>query len=203
MKRPRETVEILVDDLLPVALERRYTLGEVKRILQEVRPDADGRLSFVELQAAILENRRRRLNALITWGRDTDRRNGPRVPYYCKAGRTLFEPVNKPQLNDQEFELARTKMLNTRSALVCGLEDQNDARTVAANCAISRPPLHAPDRWDRYCSLRHTGRSSYVQARNVSLATTRSPHRQEIVVGEAIADRHRGCSSLRAAMLAR
>merc|ERR1712110_267479 len=59
-KRERSTVEVIVDELLPIAMAHNYTRAEIKRMLRKA-PDR----SFASLQRLILEGQKKRLKTLV------------------------------------------------------------------------------------------------------------------------------------------
>ncbi|CAK9107960.1 Dickkopf_N domain-containing protein [Durusdinium trenchii] len=67
-KKPRETVEVIVDSLMPAAMVYNYTWQEVKHLLrpcfQEMGSNG-GKLHFAHLQKIVLQNQRARLQALL------------------------------------------------------------------------------------------------------------------------------------------
>jgi hypothetical protein len=168
-KKPRGTVEVIVDNLLPVALDQNYTREEVKEILRPVATDSDGNMEFANelgtgLQQVILANQRRRLQAILKDGKAKKER-GPRVPFQSHAHAMLTKGTQKKKQNEQEEMHTRTKRL-TSCTLISGLEEQNLSSQLMANVALIRSPGDVDDKWDRYCALRHVGKASYVKARN-------------------------------------
>eukprot|EP00930_Biecheleria_cincta_P022558 TRINITY_DN16468_c0_g2_i1.p1 TRINITY_DN16468_c0_g2~~TRINITY_DN16468_c0_g2_i1.p1 ORF type:complete len:337 (-),score=70.58 TRINITY_DN16468_c0_g2_i1:329-1339(-) len=191
-KKPRETVEVIVDGLMPAAMEYNYTWNEVKQLLKPCFQDAmnteDGKLRFRDMQQIILESQKTRLQALIKEGRLTKER-GPKVPFQSRAAQVLAGPLNKKKLNDQEGQRFQTMRLHRFGTLVAGLEDQNLQAQVSANVVLCRNPGDLTDRWDRYCAVRRVGKASYVKARN-------EPHAGVGCMDDGLANKHPGISSL-------
>jgi len=187
--KPRATVEVVVDDVLPRALEQNYTAREIRKLLQGVALDSEGGMSFRSMQEAILASQRRRLQALVEQGPGA-RERGPKVPFQSKAAQHLLAPLRKKKLGEAEENLWAAKRTQNIGSLVASLEDQNNASQIHANVILARGLGRVDDRWDRYCSLRRAGKASFVQARN-------SPRPPGLDAGAG--DRHGGCSSLLAA----
>jgi len=191
-KKPRETVEVIVDGLMPAAMEYNYTWNEVKQLLkacfQESIEREDGKLSFRHMQQIILQSQKTRLQALIKDGRLTKER-GPKIPFQSKATLMLAGPVNKTKLNDQEGQQYATMRLHRFGTLVAGLEDQNMQSQLATNVILCRSLGDVDDRWDRYCAVRRIGKASYVKARN-------EPHAGVGSMDDGLANKHPGISSL-------
>lgn len=189
-KKPRETVEVIVDGLMPAAMEYNYTWNEVKQLLKSCFQEAhngDGKLNFRNMQQIILQSQKTRLQALLKEGRLTKER-GPRVAFQSKAAATLAGPVNKKKLNDQEGEHFTTMRLHRFGALVAGLEDQN-LGGVTQNVILCRTLGDVDERWDRYCAVRRVGKGSYVKARN-------EPHAGLGSMDDGLSNKHPGISSL-------
>lgn len=194
-KKPRATVEVIVDSLMPAALDQNYTWAEVRKLLRHVPVDSDGRLNFAVAQKVILENQRRRLQDLLKEG-GTKKERGPRVPFQSKAAEMLMATTRRKKLNEQEEQLAKTKRTANYCTLVATLQDQTLTNQLVSNVTLCRGLGRVDDRWDRYCALRRVGKASYIQARN-------HPHAGVPCIDDGLADKHAGCSSLVAAMLAR
>jgi hypothetical protein len=181
--RPRETVEILVHTLLPQALKHHYTEKEVLKLFSAVPADKSGRIKFADLQRVILADQRRRLLTLISGGSILQSKRKS-IPYQS------YQPKNFQIKNNQspaEQYLARTKNLNNKASILAPLEMQNLSDKLIANCTLLGELGEANDRWDRYCAVRKSGRSSYVAARNTP----------RVLVGtNPRLDRHPGCSTL-------
>lgn len=191
-KKPRETVEVIVDGLMPAAMEYNYTWNEVKQLLkscfQEALEREDGKLNFRHMQQIILQSQKTRLQALLKDGRLTKER-GPRVPFQSKPALMLAGPTNKKKLNYQEEQCYTTMRLHRFGTLVAGLEDQNLSGQVLPNVILCRTLGDVDDRWDRYCAVRRVGKASYVKARN-------EPHAGFGCMDDGLADKHPGISSL-------
>lgn len=195
--RPRNDVEVIVDTLMPTAMASRYTREEVQSLLSRVPCDESGRMNFRAMQRAVLASQQRRLRAIVA-----------RV----NAGKPIAPPKERPQkvgfqsapaahrmevttrkkfMNDQIQELAQSKRLNAYCTLVAPLENQCMSRKLSSNVLLVRSPGDVDERWDRYCALRRTGRSSYIGARN--------EHRFNPTNDEGLGNKHPGVSSLMAA----
>lgn len=197
LKKPRATAEVIVEGVLPRALEQVYTQAEVRAMLTGVPLDRRGEMKFADLQVVILESRRNRLKALLRDGALSSRGGNttPRVPFQSKAAQILMQGLDTRKLNFQEENLLKQKRLANYASLLSNLEDQNQSNTLIANTTLMRSLGDVDDRWDRYCAVRRAGRSSYVQARNAP----RTPRDGSTYVGDELADRHPGTSSLVAA----
>jgi len=166
-KQPRDLAELIVDQLLPVAVKHSYTLPEIQQILQGVRTDKYGRMEFSDLQDTILANQQERLKLLVKGGAAAIlKERGPVVPYQNLAAETLRAVTRKKKLTHAEEEICRRKKLQTGCTLIAALEEQHMTNTLTANTQLIRDLGPVSDRWDRYCALRRTGKSSYVEARN-------------------------------------
>jgi hypothetical protein len=181
--RPRETVEILVHTLLPQALKHHYTEREVIKLFSAVPADKTGRMKFADLQRVVLADQRRRLLTLIKGGSILQAKKKA-IPYQS------FTPKNfqiKKNKSPAEEYLAMTKNLNNKASLLAPLEMQNLGDKLQANCTLLGELGDTNDRWDRYCGIRKSGRSSYVSARNTPRVLVGDDDRM---------DRHPGCSTL-------
>lgn len=190
-KKPRETVEVIVDGLMPAAMENNYTWKEVKDLLkpcfQAAMDAGTGRLNFRDMQKIILHSQTQRLQVLIKEGRLSKQR-GPKVAFQSKAAETLYGPVSKKKLNDQEEQYFKTKRLNRFAALVAGMEDMHLTQQISGNTTLCRMLGDPDDKWDRYCAVRRCGKSSYVKARN-------EPH-SGTSIDDGFSNKHPGISSL-------
>lgn len=193
--KPRATVEIIVDALMPKALDHNYTWAEVKKMLKVVEPDSTGRLDFSQMQRIILDSQQQRLRALLKHG-TLQRERGPRVPFQSKAADVLMAITRKKKLNPQEEQMCQQKRLGKYCTLIASMEDQNQGNQLATNVALVRGLGSVNDRWDRYCALRRTGKISYVQARNTA-------QQGGAVQDDGCADKHAGSASLIASMVVR
>lgn len=190
--KPRDTAKVVVDQLLPLALVRNYTLPEIKQILKDVPVGSNGHMDFADVQDAILANQQRRLKALVKdRGRGVLKERGPVVPYQSSARDTLMEVTRRKKISEPEEQLSRLKKLQSGCTLIAGLEEQNLTNSLTANVQLIRGLGSVSDRWDRYCALRRTGKSSYVEAKNVL--------RPSDDVFDDDGMKHRGCSNLKAA----
>ncbi|CAK0839511.1 unnamed protein product [Prorocentrum cordatum] len=90
--KPRDTAEVVVDQLLPVALVHNYTLSEIKHILKDVPVGSSGQMDFADLQDAILANQQRRLKALVKHRGGVVKERGPVVPYQSAAAEEGVPP---------------------------------------------------------------------------------------------------------------
>lgn len=192
--RPRSAVELMVDELMPMALAEAYTWAEVKELLKDVPVDDEGRMNFTRIQRTVLVGQRRRLQVLVRDGVGSARERRGLGPFQNKGATEQTVVMRRRKLNEQEEEMARTKRLGNVGSLVAGLETMNDARSVFANATMARPLGDPDDRWDRYCSIRKAGKSSHVWTRN-------TPRIAAMHGEDGMADRHVGCSSLVAALL--
>lgn len=191
--RPRPTVEVVVDELLPLALAEVYTWSEVLELLKDIPTDDEGKMNFSRIQKAVLRNQRQRLQELLRNGSSVRQRR-PQPPFQSPGAEILTAIVRRKKHNEQEEELTRTKRLGNIGSLVAGLEHQNDARNIFANVTLVRSSGDSQDKWDRYCSVRKSGKSSHVKARN-------TPRFHAQAGDDCVADRHEGCSSLVSALL--
>lgn len=167
-KKPRETVEVIVDSLMPGALKYNYTWADLKQLLKPCfAQSTDGKLNFHSLQQLVLKNQRERLKAIVKDGPPSKER-GPRVPFQSKPAEILMAPYTKKDLNDQEHQELRNHQLHRYGTLLMGIEDQSLSHALAANAQLCRGLGDLNDKWDRYCAHRRTGRASYVMARNHS-----------------------------------
>jgi len=183
--KPRSTVEVVVEMLLPIAMKHHYTAAEVKKMLREVSTDAEGRMDFPALQHIILDRQKKRLQALKDGMSKTG--SAHRVPFQSKPAHHLTAVMRRKKHTEPEEALYNHKRLHGYATLVARMEDQNLSKNILANVRICRDRGDASDRWDRYCSVRSTGKASHVQARN----TPRTAY-----VDDSGADQHSGCSSL-------
>jgi len=187
-KKPRETVEVIVDGLMPAAMAYNYTLPEVKQLLKPCFGE-NGKLKFNQAQQIILDTQKARLQALLKDGNALKKERGPRVPFQSKTAEMLLAPIQKKQLNQQEEQQFRKQRLHKFCTVVAGLEDQNLQQQLLANVTLCRHLGDTDDRWDRYCALRRVGKATYVQARNI-------PHAGAGCMDDGLADKHAGVSSL-------
>jgi len=192
-RRPRDTVEVIVTSLTPLAMSQKYTMSDVRRILKDVPSDMNGRMDFSAMQQAISESQRQRLMVLVRRAEGgkplaPPAERLPRVPFQSKAAATLMEVTTRPKHTDVQGELNSRKRLHSYSGLVASLEDQGQTHQLKANTLLVRGPGDCNDKFDRYCAIRRTGRSSYVMARNEPLFNAS--------MDDGLANKHPGCSSL-------
>jgi hypothetical protein len=170
--RPRETVETVVNELLPKAMSHHYTEKEMQALLAGVSTTRAGRAKFEELQKVILADQRRRLVTLLEGGEITKAKRQP-IPYQTRPAAVLTEMTRKKKLLPCQEFMAITKNLHRHGSLIAPIEQQNLSGTMAANVNLVRELGSMNDRWDRYCGLRQTGKASYVKARNHPRADVR------------------------------
>jgi hypothetical protein len=171
--KDRSAVECIVDTLLPTALAQRYTELEVRQFLSAARryPET-GRLMFdMDFKDLVKEIQRKRLRALAKRAMGGKPIAPPKerplvVPFQSRPAYALTEITRKKKLTPQEEPVKNFKRMHAYSTLVAGLEDQQLAEQVKMNSIMCRDVGRLDDRWDRYCALRRTGRSSYVGSRN-------------------------------------
>jgi len=187
-KKPRETVEVIVDGLMPAAMAHVYTLSEVKQLLKPCIGE-NGKLNFSQMQKIILDSQKERLQALLKDGNALKKERGPRVPFQSKAAEVLLAPTMKKQMNQQEEQQWRRQHLHKKCGLVAGLEDQNLQMQLLSNVTLCRNLGGTDDRWDRYCAVRRVGKATYVAARNV-------PHAGQGCQDDGLSNKHPGTSSL-------
>jgi hypothetical protein len=192
-KKPRDTVEVIVDSILPVALSQNYTRDEVSHLLRGVARDGDGNMEFANeqgtgLQQVILANQRRRLQAILKDG-VAKKERGPRVAFQNKAAEILLKSTQKKKQNEQEEMHTKQKRL-TSCTLIASLEEQNLSSQLMANVVLMRNPGDVDDKWDRYCAMRRVGKASYVKARNEAHTGI------EINADTGTGQKHVGASSL-------
>lgn len=193
LKHPRSQVEVLVEAVLPVALQECITKTEIRKLLHDVSKDESGRLNFTKLQDIVLANQRQRIQLILKnyalLARKKER--GPKLPFQCKQADALLAITRKKKMNIPEENFAQDKRLHAYSTSLALLEDCRDkADQVNMNVALCRHRGDVNDRWDRYCSMRRTGRSGYVKARNQPRICS--------TLDDGLADQHPGVSSLTA-----
>jgi hypothetical protein len=164
--RPRETVETMINELLPKAIAHHYTEREVNVLFGGVSEDENGRRSFADLQRVVLADQRRRLLTLIRGG-EIFRSSRKAIPYQTKPAEILTAMTRKTKLLPNQEFIVRTKKLHAQAQLIAPLEQQNLSQQLAANVQLTTGLGDVNDRWDRYCALRRTGKVSYVKARNI------------------------------------
>lgn len=171
--KPRSDSEAIVDSLLPFAMESsRYTMDEVRRLLRKVPTNEEGRMDFSVLQRTVLESQTRRLKVIVKraeGGRPIapPKERPLRVPFQSKPAAMLMEIAQRKKYgSDQAEELAMQRRQHSYCGLVAPMDQKDLGRELRANVTLVRTPGDLNDRWDRYCAVRRTGRSSYVNARN-------------------------------------
>jgi hypothetical protein len=173
LPKTRDTVEVVVETLMKVAMAQRYTADEVKSVLKGVEKDKlTGRMNFSDMQTAIFASQNQRLKAIMARVAGGKPMNPPKerpvkVPYYHEAATHLLAITHKKKFNEQEEQVANLKRLHSTATLIAGLEQQNESASLRGNSLLMRPIGSVHDKWDRYCALRRTGRSSYVTAKNI------------------------------------
>jgi len=195
VKKPRTQAEIIVADILPTALQENITKGEIRKLLQNVFKDESGRMNFTGLQDVVMANLRNRLQVIMqNYSRlARGKERGPKVPFQCKQEAALMAITRKKKMNIPEENYAQEKRLHAFSTSLALLEDCRDkALQINLNVTLCRHRGDTTDRWDRYCSVRRTGRSGYVKARNTPRVCAD--------FSDGVADRHPGVSSLIATM---
>jgi len=135
-KKPRETVEVIVDSLMPAAMVYSYTWQEVKHLLkpcfQEMGSNG-GKLHFARMQKIILQNQRERLQALLKDKNAAYKERGPKNPFQSKPQHALLAPIAKKQLNSQEEQHWRRTRLQRFCTLLAEIEDQNLQNQLVSN----------------------------------------------------------------------
>lgn len=171
--KDRRTVECTVDTLMPKAMEQRYTAEEVADILRHVpRYPGTSRMKFTELQETIKKSQDSRLGEMAKRAMSGKPIAPPKerplkVPFQSRPAYELMAVTRKKKFaSGMEESIARDRRLHSYSTLCAGIEDQNLTEQVMMSCSMCRDPGPLNDRWDRYCALRRSGRSSYVQTRN-------------------------------------
>jgi len=171
--KDRSTVECTVNTLMPTAMGQRYTDLQVKQLLRNVPRHKDfGRMMFTELSETILASQNKRLNDIarraMTGQPICPPKERPiKVPFQSKTAHTLLAVTRKKKhICSMEEEISQAKRLHAYGSLCASLEDQALGGAVRMNSNLCRDLGLPNDKWDRYCALRRTGRSSYIQTRN-------------------------------------
>ncbi|CAD7932632.1 unnamed protein product [Amoebophrya sp. A120] len=163
--KPKDTVKVVVDEILPKAVSHCYTEKEIKRLISPVAKDIEGRLPFSEVQDIILKDQRRRLLILIDGGSITAETR-KQIPFQTVPTKILTRITQKKKLlPPQEFNY-KAKLLNGSAALIAPVEMQNLSSQLSNNILLLRGVGSTTDKWDRYCALRQTGKATYVASRN-------------------------------------
>jgi len=188
--RPRETVETMINEILPKAVAHTYTEKEIIRMFRVISPDDSGHYKFYDMQKVILADQRRRLLMLIKGGEISKTTRRP-IPFQTMPGKILTEITTRKKLRPNEETVARGKKMQI-CTLIAPLEQQNLSNALQANVSLLRPVGDVDDRWDRYCAVRRTGKVSYVGARN---------HQRRRYMGDdTLADKAPVCSTLTATL---
>lgn len=195
--RPKSDVEHIVDSLLPAAMSSRYTLAEIEKLLAKVPRDESGRMNFAVMQRLVLQKMDDRLKTIVK----RVEAGMPIVPpkeapiklgYQSAPARIRMELTKKKKYaNEMEQSIAMDRRLHSYSGLIAPVEQQQMAQSITANVMLLRGPGDVSEKWDRYCAVRRTGRSTYVRARNTE--------RFNPAMDDGITNKHPGVSSLLAA----
>jgi len=191
LSRPKETVETMVNEILPKAVGHHYTVKEIHKMFRGISPQEDGRYKFLDMQNIILADQRRRLLTLIKGGEISKSTRRP-IPFQTTPGKILTEITTRKKLRPNEEIISHGKRLHGSSGLIAPLEQQNLSDHIRANVALLRPVGDVDDRWDRYCAVRKTGKVSYVGARNAT--------RMRFMGDDDLADKAPMCSTLTATL---
>merc|ERR1712176_781614 len=90
-------------------------------------------------------------------------------------------------MTDPEGNYAQAKRLHKYGTTLGTLEDQSRMHShITQNVRLCRHLGDCDDKWDRYCSVRRTGRTGYVKAKN----------RPRLCLDDGLADKYPECSSL-------
>lgn len=187
LARPRETVQTIVQEMLPKAVAHHYTARDVQKMFSGLEADDQGCYRFSEMQDVILADQKRRLVTLVEGGeiQKTARRA---IPFQSRPQEILGTVMTKKKLKPCEDAVVLHKRMNRFAGLVAPLEQQNLSAQINANTQLVRPAGSVNDRWDRYCAVRRTGKISYVGARNT--------HREPLGGDDRLADKAPFCSTL-------
>jgi hypothetical protein len=199
----RSTVESTVETVLPVAMSQRYTEQEVRELLKDVPRYADtGRLMFADerglnpprgIQDIVPEILSKRLQVLVkraTSGKPIapPKERPLKVPFQSEPAHHLTAITRQKKVTPMEESIAHSKRHHAYATLVASLEDQSLTEQVSMNSILCRDLGSLNDRWDRYCALRRSGRSSYVNSRNT--------YRFNPAMDCGLGNKHPGISSL-------
>jgi len=172
LPKDRSTVESTVDTLMPTAMSHRYTELEVKELLKNIPRYKDtGRMKFDELQELVKKIQARRLGEMAKRASSGKPIAPPKerplkVPFQSKTVYALHTITRKKKHTVMEEQISTGKRLHAYSTLCASLEDQGLSEQVKMNSRMCRDLGPLNDKWDRYCALRRSGRSGYVQTRN-------------------------------------
>merc|ERR1712066_1050109 len=153
-------------------MSQKYTEPQVRRLLREVpRHPGTGRLQFKELQECIKNIQTKRMGELAKRAAGGKPIAPPKerplkVPFQSKPAYHLQEVTRRKKHMPQEEPISQGKRMHAYSTHVASLEDQSLGEQVKMNSIMCRDLGRLDDRWDRYCALRRTGRSSYVTSKN-------------------------------------
>lgn len=204
--KPRSGVEVIVDTCHKVAMSQTYSEQDVRHILRDVKPDKDGRLNFNKMEEAIRASQNQRLMALVKRAQAgkpvlPPKERPPKVLFQSKSAAHLMQITKKKKIEFNEEQTKEGKRLNSYAHLVAPLEHQNQAIGIRSSVVLVRDPGSVHDRWDRYCALRRTGRSSYVGAKNWNCHADHPDLevRFNPALDEGISNKYPGVSSLKAA----
>merc|ERR1719350_1127216 len=162
-QKPGLCVDVLVEEILPIALAQPCARSDVEKMLAGVRRGADGQMGFADMQTAILRNRTCRLRRLLIQGPDgSQSARTPRPRFQSEPASILTAILQKPKVNEQEEVVATQKRLQNFAAMVADLGSQRHAASVSANVSLIRSVGRVDDRWDRYCAIRGKCRGSYA-----------------------------------------
>lgn len=194
LPKDRSTVESTVETLMPTAMAQRYTEDEVKDLLHKVPRYKDtGRMKFTEMQETIKAIQKRRLGEMAKRAMSGKPIAPPKerplkVPFQSRPAYELMAVTRAKKMMPMQEQISMGKKLHAYSTLCASLEDQSLTESVVMNCNLCRGLGPLNDKWDRYCALRRTGRSSYVQTRNT--------YRFNPSMDCGIGNKHPGISSL-------
>lgn len=189
ISRPRETVETMVNEILPKAVSHHYTEKDIIRLFAGISPDDSGRYKFGDMQNVVIKDQRQRLLTLIKGG-EIAKAARRAIPFQSKPAYVLQSITRKKKLRANEESECLKKRMNAYSSMCAPLEQQNLSSAIAGNVLMVRSIGDVDDRWDRYCALRRTGKVSYVTARNTS--------RGRFGGDDELADKAPRCSTLTA-----
>mmetsp|Transcript_22866 Transcript_22866/g.41437 ORF Transcript_22866/g.41437 Transcript_22866/m.41437 type:complete len:372 (-) Transcript_22866:127-1242(-) len=113
-KKDRKTVEVIVNTLMPTAMNEKYTERQIRQLLRNVPRNEYGRMDFTSLQDLVFESQSQRLQLLVKRAQD---------------GKPIAPPVERPQKVPFQSKTAAT-MLSLgakKSATSVSLEDSLEA----------------------------------------------------------------------------
>ncbi|KAF4716535.1 hypothetical protein FOZ63_033540, partial [Perkinsus olseni] len=154
LNRPKDTLTVIVAELMPKALDVQYTEKDVKELLACITRDPDGYMQFSDLQPVIINDFHRRLREVIERSHSPATTGNDGLPFQsAQASRLTAVCRKKKLLPNQEFEVLSSK-LHRGSTLIAPLEEQNKSESLSANVQLIRGLGPTHDRWDRYCAIR-------------------------------------------------